>query len=305
LYSSGGVMLARYGHKDAHTHLKDLSLQLGDFFTREGIALPENGPIMGANKERGNTIVESLERFAYTYPSQIFNAVVATCGIQLLQSGIAHKKQWDTTSGALALSGALAGLLIPEKSKFPRLAKPEAKPPSTGPLARAYDWVQEKPLRVPGILWFGNNIALTISALGERKADPTQSSYKFKLAYAAAAIIGNGLMTISSKQSAERYAIDSESMQALLSVAASVVIQQPPQMQEQIIQNVAGFMSSQPHMQCTAAQMADAIRTQVAELAANPFMPQNSSLRQEHFPIKATKDWRNSLKKHENLSLSH
>ncbi len=271
LYSSGGIVLAKYGRKDAHTHLKDLSLRLGNFFEQENIPIPQDGPIMGANQERRSQIVEGLEKFAYTYPSQIFNSIVAVCGVQLMQSGITHKKSWDTTAGSLVLAGALAGLLIPEKSNKRALEREGEEKKPANLFSKVYSWAQDRPLKIPGYLWFGNNIAFTFSALRERQMNPEQKSYMYKFGYVATAMIANGLMSISSKGDNKNFDMHSDCVQAMFAVAANTIAAQPKPAQEHMIQQVAGFIASQKEINIPAKELAVQIRAQVDELAQNPF----------------------------------
>lgn len=262
MYTAGGLVLARYGRENAERRLQTLQGKLKEYFTNEHIAIPQGSELNSEMLKNEGGIIDRIEDFMYTYPSQIINTMYALGSFSMIRSGIKHNKGWDTASGALIAAGALSGLLIPEK-------QPDPNHRAEGIVGKAWEWVQEKPLRASGYLYMGNNAALIASAFKERAENPQQKSYLLKFLTAASYMVANGLLSISSKDSASY--IDkndnAKAMEKLETTAARVIAAQPEELKEHVIQQTSGFLAAQPDIKLSAKQIASSLTERIRELS--------------------------------------
>ena len=261
-YTAGGLVLARYGKENAERRLHTLQGRLKEYFAGEHIQIPEGSELNAAALKGEGGIIDRIEDFMYAYPSQILNTMYALGGFSMLRSGMKHNKRWDTASGALIAAGALSGLLIPEK-------QPDPDHHAESTLGKAWEWVQEKPLRASGYLYMANNAALVASALQERNANPLQKSYLFKLLTAASYMVANGFLSISSKDSVSYIDKDdnAKAMEKLETTAARVIAAQPEELKAQVIQQTSGFLAAQPDIKLSAMQIASDLTARINELS--------------------------------------
>lgn len=266
LYGMAGLICAKYGDPNADQHFKLLTHKLGNYLKQDGIAIPHTPQTAMLAKDGG--IIDHVETFLYTYPSQILNAFFTVGGVQLLRSGLQHKKGWDTASGACVAAGALAGLLIPEK-------KPDPDHPALGPLGKAWEWVQEKPLRLSGALYTINNVTLTASAMQEMRKNPNQKSYLFKFLTAASYVFANAMLSISSKSHGDSGEMReaSKAMEKLADAAARVIAAQPPELQAALLENIAGHLSDQPGVGMNAQQISKLLQEKLASVKNEAALP--------------------------------
>jgi len=264
MYTAGSLVLARYGKENAERRLHTMQGRLREYFANENIPIPQASDLNAAQLKSEGSVIDRIEDFMYTYPSQIFNTMNVLGGFSLLRSGMKHNKGWDSASGALVVAGGLAGLLIPEKH-------PEPDHKSTSVIGKAWEWVQEKPLRASGYLYMATKPALVASALQERSDNPQQKSYLFKLLTAASYMVADGLLSISSKDSVSYIDKDdnAKALQKLETTAARVIAAQPEELRMQIIQQTSGFLAGQPDIKLSAAQIASDLTERIKELSSD------------------------------------
>lgn len=261
-YTAGGVVLARYGRENAERRLQTLQGKLKEYFANEHIAIPKESELNTITLKGEGGIIDRIEDFMYTNPSQVVNTIYALGSFSMIRSGIKHGKGRDTASGALIAAGALAGLLIPEK-------QPDSDHRAEGIFGKAWEWVQEKPLRASGYLYMGSNAALVSSALEERSINPQQKSYLFKFLTAACYMVANGLLSISSKDSVSHIDKDdhAKAMEKLETTAARVISAQPQELKEHVIQQTSEFLAAQPDIKLSAKQIASDLTERIKELS--------------------------------------
>jgi hypothetical protein len=262
LYTAGGLVLAGYGRENAERRLHTLQGRLKEYFTNNNIQIPQGSELNSTTLKSEGGIIDRIEDFMYAYPAQIVNTIYALGSFSMIRSGMKHGKGRDTATGALIAAGALAGLLIPEK-------QPDPDHPATSTLGKAWEWVQEKPLRASGYLYIGSNAALISSALEERSINPQQKSYLFKFLTAACYMMANGLLAISSKDSVSHIDKDehTKSIKDLETAAAHVIAAQPAELKEHVIQQTAGFLAAQPDIKLSADQIAKHLNERISELS--------------------------------------
>ncbi len=266
IFSVGSMLLAKYGNKSSELHLNDLSCKLGNYLKESGYDLSTEGPVSLERLKRCEGFTKQLETFMYAHPTQVFNSFVAVAGVPLMMSGMQHRKPFDTLAGALVTGGALCGLLIPEK-------KPDTSVPQEqkSTWQKAKEWVQERPLRIPSIMWAANNFSMFVSAMKERAVTPAQKSYRFKFAGVAANLTANAFTFISSKDEATGFATEPENVSALEAVAVQMIMAQPKAKQHEVIDQIAGFLSAQPEVKIPASTLAKEMRNKIAQLEQSPW----------------------------------
>lgn len=257
MWGLGGLAAARYGNPNAEKQLELFSAKLGAYLKKQGVAIPDTPETHLLAKEGG--IIDHIESFLYAHPSEALNAVYAIGAAQLIRSGM--KKSGgkaldfmpDIISGALVGAGALAGLLIPEK-------KPEPGKQPDG----IEGWIQEKPLRVSGALYAANNAAMLWGAHKKQKQSPQQGSHVSRYLTAAAYIFANTMLFLSNRNQTEDVKHDLTGR--LCDAAAHVVAAQPPETRATLMQQVAGFMASQPDIHRSANEIASLLNTRLATI---------------------------------------
>ncbi len=286
LYALGGVLCALFGNPSADKQLKLLIRRLGDYLKKQGVEIPKSPTTVDMVKPGG--LLEHITTFLYKYPTQILNLMFAYGGTQLFQSGRKKNKPWDAVAGVCVTAGGLAGLLITE-------GKSDSDHPPHGAIAQAMDWIREKPLRLTGALYMANNVALTLSAYGERKdyfgarKDTKNKSYLFKFLTVACYLFANSMLTLSSKDNVgagAREKSTDNAVSALADVSAKVIAAQHPELQEALVQNIAGYLSSQPEIKKTAPEIASLLHKKLVLVSQkqSPALAENWQSRMQIAP---------------------
>lgn len=259
LYTGAAGVLARYGNENQERHMQNLNLHLSEYLDKEGMVLPDSGSISREMIAKNDGIIHKVEDFLYSHPSEVANAVFAYGGSELLRSGLQHHKPLDALGGGAVTAGALAGILIPE-SKGPHKR--------TGNIVTdSWSAIKEKPLMATGSAYMVGNVALIGSALSERRVNPANKSYVFKLLTAAGYIVANGLMAVSSKDTGP--SADDKDLKKVYQGAARIIAAQPAQVQEATLRHVAGFLATQPETDVTTRKAELMLHKAVEKLACN------------------------------------
>lgn len=268
----GGLAAARYGNPSAEKQIELLCTRLGEYLKKQGVEIPKSPKTADLTKHNG--IIDQIEAFLYAHPSEMLNTIYALGAGQLITENYpklrdAKKNKLtteqlnsvksDLATGILVGAGSLAGLLIPEK-------KPDPDHPPQGVLEKAKAWVQEKPLRVSAALFWAGNGVMTYGAFAKRnealKSGSGDKSYLWRFLIAGSYIFANALLSLSSKgHSAEKSDITPQ----LADVSATVIAAQPKEVQEALVQNIAGYLSAQPEIKKTAPEIAELLHAKLAE----------------------------------------
>jgi hypothetical protein len=244
LWGIAGLFPAIYGDPKAETQLELMSHRLGQHFKKQGIDIPESPTTELLARPHGAW--QQMEEFFYTYPSQMLNAVYAIGSTTLIASGLKKGNKGDTAAGLLVMAGALAGLLVQEK-------KPDPDHPPTTTLGKVSAWFQEKPLRISSAFYWANNVGLLAGALQDKKTNPANKGYMLKYLTVASYVFGNLMLSMSSKGHGGEGGQDHTAMEKLAESAAHVIASQPKETQEALLQQVAGFLTTDPMAQGMSA----------------------------------------------------
>ena len=256
-----GVIGARYGNPKAEKKLEQIERRLGTYLRKQGVEIPKDPTTESLTNEGG--VIDNIESFLYTYPSQMMNVFYSLIGVQFVRSALQHNKKELLASGGLLIAGALAGILIPEK-------KPDPEHPPQGVLQKTWSWIQEKPLRLTGTLFTLNQVTLAMDALQERRQNPAQKSYMFKLLAVAGFVFGNTMMSLSSKSHGGGSKMDEKTLCMLAETSAKVIAAQSPEVQNGLLEHIAGFLATQPNVYMTAEEISKILHAKMNEVAKLP-----------------------------------
>lgn len=246
----GGVALAAFGKEPKEYQLKRLAYDLEDFFAKEGIDIPTATALHTDYKARKQWY-DSIQKFCYDYPSEILNANYAFGASTLIWQGMKRHDPWEAASGVLVLGGALAGLLTKED-------KSEVSVDDS-----FVEKIQKNPLAISGALYTLNNFTLARSAWGEQKANPANKTYLLKYLTVGVYVLANGLLGISSKDSAQvgaDYPVDE-----IEALAAEVLAAQPEATRNQLIEAAAEHLAEYPNITDTKEGIAAKLKSRILE----------------------------------------
>jgi hypothetical protein len=255
IWAAGGLAALAFGNPSAEKQLRFLEERLGQYLKKQSVTIPKNPTTAELTKQHG--IIHHIQSFLYANPSEMLNSFYALGGAMTLVGGIKKHKPMDITSGILVTAGALAGLLIQEK-------QPDADHPASGMLSKLWETAQQKPLRVSGAFYLANNIPLFAEAYNQHKKG--SKSYVARYLTATSYVFANTLLAMSSRDSSGTGEDGKEAiLSALAETAASVINAQPKKVQEALIHNISGFISSQPEIKKTASEIAELLHTKLAK----------------------------------------
>lgn len=267
---TAGFVGTRYGNPKAEKQLELVERRLGQYLKRQGVEIPQNPTTENMTKEGG--LLDHIESFLYKYPSQVMNAFYSMIGVSFASAALSMPKTASTwerasllTSGGLLVAGALAGLLIHEK-------KPDPKNPPQGTLQKAWSWIQEKPLRLTGALFNTNQLFLGLNALEQRRNNPDNYAYMPKLAAVAFFTFGNTMMAMTSKEHGGKgNSMDAATKEKLAESAAMVILAQPKQVQDNMLEHVAGYLATESYVNMSASDISAMLKKKLEEVrAAHP-----------------------------------
>lgn len=341
-YLAGSLVLAGYGSKDqSRIEIKKSLDHIENFLKREGLINANNSQqLLGEKDNKNKNIFERANDFIKRYPSEILNTIYTGVGLALMFSSLkairgmsgdikSAKKALDDASGAsspvreylkdtvdslkkdrggeiidiglgaVTASSALAGILIKEKRPIEGEKKPE------GLFAKAWNWIEEQPLRVTGYgymlatafhawasfeKWKPNlneSKALAGGFSSERNAELV-NGMKFRRktligrsAFIASNILAEILLVLSSKGHGEGVR-PKDIDDSVISAAADFVARQPQEKQEPLIERLAGFMAAPDIVGRKAEDIAAELRIQVAGIADNPW----AQMQRDKQPVK-------------------
>lgn len=263
----GGLGASIYGTKPQEHQLKLLSYKMADYLKEQGIPIPKASELSTQYLSKRGGLIDNLQNFLYDHPSQILNATYAIGSLGLVKSGLGGnlnkegkliRDYWEGASGILVGTGALAGLFLPENSE----TQHSDKEPAT--LANPIEWLKEKPLRIPSVLYTLNNATLLKSGWDEHVANPSNKTYYLKFLTVASYVIANGLLGLSSKD-ADAQSKTSIPIEALEAMAAQIIANQPKEVQNHLLQQVSYHLASYKGIDLPPEEIALAMKDKITE----------------------------------------
>lgn len=315
-YALGSIILAVYGGRDqSATEIKTTTSKIEKFLKRDGVLNPAHDDVLIEQPEQKHGLFGKVHALLKRYPSEALNFVYLAVGLTLMRSSLkeisslkskiaplegrvaalasernaleyeknalaSHKanlseEMQDVGLGLVTAGSALAGIMIKEKKPIEGEKKPD------GFFARAWRWIEEKPLRATG---FGFMAATGIHAKvtydkWQPKPDDTPDSLarRRKILSGRGVFIGlnilaEGLMAISSKGHGQGVSTDKSTTDSVLSATAQFVARQDADTQPVLIERLAGYIASPEVLGGKSHDIARQLHEEVAKLKGNPWL---------------------------------
>lgn len=172
----------------------------------------------------------------------------------------------DVGLGTTTMASGLFGALVKEKGIDPDQPKKHG-------IARAWEWMRERPLTISAIGYMGSTAchAVSTSVAWASGIPRRRKSVPFRAAFIAFTTIGEILLAISSKGHGEGVKSDSSIDDTVVSMAAEIIAHKPQGLHNAIIGETAKFIAS-PSMLAISDQKAEALlREKVELMRKNPW----------------------------------
>lgn len=292
-YGLGSLALTFYGSRDQSLNtINAANKKIYAHLRNQGIEVPEGSTLKSAMEEKDRGFFGNLNHTLAKYPSETLNAVYVGVGLALMAAagyratrsvkgleGAALKKAlkerndewWDMGLGSITAASAIAGLTIKEK-------KPIEGDEKRKGLGRIIDWIQEKPLRATG---YGYMVATAFHAKGtynkyfgvggEEVNQTVRKTVIFRGIFVAANIFSEIMLALSSKGHGAGVKPDDSVDKSVIGATAELILRQPPEKREALIENMAGYMASREVLGVKAEKIAAELRNHVNLLDNNPW----------------------------------
>jgi hypothetical protein len=267
LYTGGAAVLARYANVKTEHQVQRVLDRTAGFMQQQAAQLPEDTALSTIARDRKTGVIKNTEDFLYRYPAEVMLSAYTLGAFSMLRSGIKQGNPWGIAYGANSVALKAASLMIPEKGKMDPADKQGA-----GPVRSVINWVQEKPLRLFGFGSLVSDALLGMSALREYKLNPRQQGHMLKFITTGTYIAADMLIAVSNKhvENADGK-FHPDEQRRIEAMAAETIARQPEPMRAGLVQQVAGFLSTQPEMRGSASDISDGIKEQVVQQAKNPW----------------------------------
>lgn len=291
-YTLGSSALSLYGSKDQSLNtINTANKKIFAHLRQQNVEVSEDSTLKAAMSEKDRGIFGNAHQFLAKYPSEVFNSIYVFVGGALMAAAayratrpiakgvtalekaaeaVARKEQkdeiWDIGLGVVTASSALVGLTVKEK-------KPDEDAPKRHGAGRIIDYIQEKPLRATGI---GYMVSTVLHGIGTYKKyqlgnQTVKKTAIYRGIFVAANVVSELLLSISSKGHGVGVKPDDSVDQSVVAATAELIMRQPFEKREAMIQNMAGFMSSRDVLGGKSEAIAADLRRHIEALANSPW----------------------------------
>jgi hypothetical protein len=317
-YLSGSAVLTAYGRNDQSAlQIRDMATLMLDHARSKGYDIPDDTALSTVGGARKDTVFRKLDNFFRQHPSEIGNMMYVAAGGLIAKSALQHRalatpradmtaKQigemrkggWgDTALGTTTVASGLLATFVKEKAKDPDAPKKHG-------LAGIGEWIQESPLRLASYGYIGSTLCHAYTTFVERKEalralkDTTLSvtehahatahlkAIPWRVLFVSATLVGEFLLSISSKGHGEGVVSDNSVDESVVAIAAELVLKQPKEMQEQLIENMGKFLGRPEILALKDEEAIKRLRVQVEEMRENPWAKSSSALASAPQPVK-------------------
>lgn len=257
-YALGGIILSAYASRDqSQQQIKVASKKLNHFFHTASVVPPDDSALKDVTHEEHKGLLGRAHALLSHYPSEALNLVYIGVGALLAMSSIKQiragqkphetplqakdrirEEKWDIGLGAITATSAFAGLVIPEK-------KPEEDQEKRTGIGGIIDWIREKPLRATG---YGFMLATAFHAKAtygkwRNGEEEVRNTIKGRAVFVVMNVLAEILMAVSSKGHGVGLKSDESVDKTIISVAADMILRQPPEKREAMIGQLAGYLA--------------------------------------------------------------
>lgn len=288
-YMLGSSVLSVYGSRDQSLNTINAANQkIYAHLRKEGIPVDAGSTLKTAIQEKDKGFFGNISHFLAKFPAETLNAIYVFVGLILSSASIyratrpiapglngkmlAAAKQerinelWDVGLGAVTATSAIAGLVIKEKKPI------EGEPKRTG-LGGVIDWIQEKPLRATGYGFMLATLFHAKSTYGRYKSGDEQvkKTVLFRGLFVLANIFSEVMLAFSSKGHGTGVKPDQSVDSSVIAATAELIVRQPLEKREMLIENMAGFMASRDILDLNTSHISAELRTHIKALEHSPW----------------------------------
>jgi hypothetical protein len=285
---AGGLFAARYGNPDKQKQLRIEATKLEHHLARQGIVVPDDVRGQSALLAKKSTW-EKIEQFLYQHPSEMLNGMYGVGAGMLLHDGIKELRsgakrlvpeaytleKLQTVSsnfwiGALVMAGALSGILIKEDPDARKKAE------HGNIFQKLWARAQQNPLGLSAGFYTANNGFLGLQFYQDWAARHTLYTNKsvkphyFSGAQLCAYLFANSMLMMSSRNQVSKSGFNSEQLGELEEAAARIIIVQQPEIQQEVLKNIAHYMAGEKGINLDEATIAQHLTERLAVLTQAP-----------------------------------
>ncbi len=304
-YLTGSAVLTAYGRNDQ----SDLQIREGaqlilDHAKIKGLTVPEDTAISTVGAARHETPLRKVDNFFRAHPSEIGNMMYVVAGGLIAKAALHHRalakprpemtpKQihemrkggWgDTALGSVTIASGLTATMFKEKAKDPDATEGHKASPGG-----VVDWIRESPLRAASYGYIGSTLCHAYTTFIERKeaqrilkdssaslkevghAKDHMKAIPWRVLFVSATLVGEALLSISSKGHGEGVVSDNTVDHSIVAVAAELIIKQPKHMQEDLIKEMGKYLGLPEVLALKDEEAIARLRRQVEEMRCNPW----------------------------------
>ena len=245
LYTLGGANLTWYGKVDKERTFRDVSERTAQFIEEHGGRLPDNCELLGTLHRDKTSGLGNIDQMLRRKPAKNTLTLYTAGAAALLGSGIHEYRHNEGAEGlyygVTSLGIKLASLMIPEDMKH----QPQPQDKQQGFAA----WIKEKPLRLYGYGSLITDGILTWKAMREYRRNPAKSDYAWTTISSGAYILADAMMAVSHKDPSNADGhFTAEETARMVALTADAISREPKERQDELVKNVAAFLTEQPEI---------------------------------------------------------
>lgn len=303
-YLSGSTILSTYGRNDqGDLQIRHMAQAVLAEAQKNAYSISADSAVAVLGAPRKEGVLTKLHNFMREHPAEMGNMMYVSAGAFLgasaLQSRVygtprkdmtakqieeMRKGGWgDTALGATTVASGLFATLVKEKAHDPDA--PEKKG-----LARIWEWIQKRPLTIASWGYMGSTLCHAWTTAHETwearrvrddpatpKSEIKEAKHKLKsvpwrILFIVATIIGEILLSISSKGHGEGVVSDNTVNNSVIALTADMIARQPQHMQEGIIDHMGSFLGGSTMFAMKNEEVKDLLRQQVEAARNNPWI---------------------------------
>lgn len=285
-YGLGSLCLTFFGARDQSlNNIKASTAKIERFARKEGYNVPAESSIAFVNAEPDRTPLGKVKATLARYPSEALNTIYTGVGLCIAAAAFykgtrpidptltgkalttarkaSRNDLIDVGLGAVTATSALIGISVKETKRL------DSDPKRTG-LGGVVDWIKEKPLRATGV---GYGIATGWHAVAtynhwKDKTEPRKYLYG-RAIFIAANIFSEVMLAVSSKGHGIGVRSDASVDDSVMATAAELVLRQPAEKRDAIIQQLSGYMASPDVLAMKADEVEQNLRNHINLLDNN------------------------------------
>lgn len=289
-YLCGSSSLVGYGQNDlADLQIKDIAKKIESEVDRQGAALPDNCSLRSITNDYNKGLLSNTNELLRRYPSETMNTFFGLAGACIAASAFRHhilhpsgldakairentRAGWmDVGLGTMTMAAGAVSALVKEKARDPD------DPLPTTVVGKVKDFIQHKPLSVAGMGYIISTLCHAASTrenikTARRTGDMTvMKSVPYRAAFVGLNIVAEVLMAFSSKGHGEGVVSDVSVDESALAITADLIARQPREMQEHLIEYMAGFLGKQEVLAMKNEEIIAKLHMQVETMHNNPW----------------------------------